>query len=492
MKRILVCLIAIMLLLSVFLTSCNTKGQDGNKESDTASDVVEESYEDELGFGKQDNGGREFKILLNNVYPIFERDFYVEAVDGNNLNRVVYTRNVACEQYLGVTLKYICEPGDWKSGISAKVANLILGGGTCDYDMMAVAVNAGLNGGNIGIYQNIMEMEYIDFEHSWWIQDMIDQNSINGQLYFLAGDACMTTYSSMGCVFANLSVADKYKIGVDLYQLVKSGNWTVEQLFTLFKNVKDDGGDGTIDPLTDTYGWCDHGVGTRLMWSSCDISMLERQSDDTFVLIEELDARILKFVSDMKDACDSELSYHTEKDAEMADAFTSNRILFATTQLARIEDIKARNMEGSFAVLPLPKYDESQLDYISTAMANHNALFFPITIASPVLSAQVAEFMGWYGQSKVIPEYYDVNLKYKQNDDAANLEMLDLIREKLRVTPNETYGAVAGGKSVMTMTQTTATNTSETGFYSKPVSKWEENVSALSDEIRAYIFKYYQ
>ena len=176
----------------------------------------------------------------------------------------------------------------------------------------------------------------------------------------------------------------------------------------------------------------------------------------------------------------------------MADAFTSNRILFATTQLARIEDIKARNMEGSFAVLPLPKYDESQLDYISTAMANHNALFFPITIASPVLSAQVAEFMGWYGQSKVIPEYYDVNLKYKQNDDAANLEMLDLIREKLRVTPNETYGAVAGGKSVMTMTQTTATNTSETGFYSKPVSKWEENVSALSDEIRAYIFKYYQ
>ena len=118
--------------------------------------------------------------------------------------------------------------------------------------------------------------------------------------------------------------------------------------------------------------------------------------------------------------------------------------------------------------------------------------FFPVTIASPELSAKVAEFMGWYGQNNVIPEYYDVNLKYKQNDDVANLEMLDLIRNKLRVTPNETYGAVAGGKSVMTMTQTTATNTSETGFYSNPTSNWEDNVSALSSEIKAYIFKYYQ
>ena len=491
MKRTLVCLIAITLLLSAFLTSCGNLGKTPGGESVTESDVVEESYEEELGFGRK-NYGRDFQILLNNVYPIFERDFYVAELDGNNLNRVIYSRNSACEQYLGITLKYILEPGDWKSGISAKVANQVLGGG-CEYDMMAVAVNAGLNGGNIGIYQNIMEMEYIDFDHSWWIQDMIDQNSINGQLYFLAGDACMTTYSSMGCVFANLGVADQYKIEVDLYELVKSGKWTVEQLFTLFKNVKDDSsGDGIIDPLTETYGWCDHGVGTRLMWSSCDISMLERQSDDTFVLREALDARILKFVADMKEACDSELSYHTEKDAEMADAFAADRVLFVTTQLARIEDIKSRNMDSSFAVLPLPKYDDQQLDYISTAMANHNALFFPATISSPELSAQVAEFMGWYGQTKVIPEYYDVNLKYKQNDDTANLEMLDLIRDKLRVTPNETYGAVAGGKSVMTMTQTTATNTGADGFYSNPVSKWEENVSALSDEIKAYIFKYYQ
>ena len=220
--------------------------------------------------------------------------------------------------------------------------------------------------------------------------------------------------------------------------------------------------------------------------------MLERGENETFVLREELDARIISFVEKMKEACDDKLSYHTESDAEMADAFASDRVLFASTQLARIEDINNRGMESKFAVLPLPKYDESQLDYISTAMANHNALFFPITISSPELSAQVAEFMGWYGQKYVIPEYYDINLKHKQNDDVANLEMLDLIRDKLRVTPNETYGAVAGGKSVMTMTQTTATNTGVNGFYSDPVHKWKESVSSLSDAIEAYIFKYYQ
>ena len=194
----------------------------------------------------------------------------------------------------------------------------------------------------------------------------------------------------------------------------------------------------------------------------------------------------------MREATASPLSYHTEKDAEMADAFAGDRVLFATTQLARIEDIKSRNMESSFAILPLPKYDTDQTDYISTAMANHNAIFFPVTISSPELSAQVAEYMGWYGQKYVIPEYYDVNLKYKQNDDKANMEMLDLIRDKLRVTPNETYGAVAGGESVMTMTQTTATNTSSTGFYSYPTSVWETSVSKLSGDIQVYIYKYFQ
>ena len=490
MKKILISLIAITLLLSMALTSCGILEKEPEEESVSGSDVVE-SYEEVLGFGQQ-NYGREFKVLLNNVYPIFERDFYVEDVESNNLNRVVYNRNNACEKYLGITLVYVCEPGDWKSGISTKVENLVLSD-ACDYDMMAVAVNAGLNGGNIGIYQNIMEMEYINFDHTWWIQDMIEQNSINGQLYFLAGDACMTTYSSMGCVFANLAVAEKYKLDVDFYELVKSGNWTVEQLFTLFKKVKDDSnGDGTLDPLTETYGWCDHGVGTRLMWSSCNINMLERKSDDTFVLREKLDTRTLKFVSDMKEAWESDLSYHTEKDDEMANAFASDRVLFATTQLARIEDIKGRSMESSFAVLPLPKYDTDQDDYISTSMANHNAIFFPVSISSPELSGKVAEFMGFYGQGYVIPEYYDVNLKYKQNDDKANLEMLDLIRDKLRVTPNETYGAVAGGKSVMTMTQTTDTNMAEKGFYSDPVSCWEQNVNAMSGEIKAYIYEYYK
>ena len=490
MKRVLAFLIAIMILLTVVLTSCSNGDQGGEENtSDTVSTDV--SYEAELGFDKQ-SYGKTFRILLNNIYPIFERDFYAEALNGNDINSVVYERNVACEQYLGIDIEYILEPGDWKSGITDKVANDVLAGGECSYDMMVVAVNAGLNGGNIGIYQNIMEMEYIDFDHEWWIQDMIDQNSINGQLYFLAGDACMTTYSSMGCVFANLSVAENYQINVDFYKSVKDGTWTVEQLFTQFKKVGNDGGDGTIDPLTDIYGWCDHGVATRLMWSSCDISMLERKSDDRFVLVESLDDRAIDFAKLMKNACDDEHSYHTEKDDEMADAFTTNRVLFATTQLARIEDIKARNMESSFAVLPLPKYDADQADYISTAMANHNAIFFPITIASPELSAKVAEFMGWYGQKNVIPEYYDVNLKFKQNDDVANLEMLDLLRDKLRVTPNETYGAVAGGKSVMTMTQTTKSNTSETGFYSNPVGVWEKSVGSLSAEIEAYIFKYYQ
>ena len=120
MKRILAFLIAILLLSTVLLTSCSKGDQGGEEDTSVNTVPTEQSYKEELGFDKG-SYGKTFRILLNNTYPIFERDFYAEALDGNNISSVVYERNAACEQYLGIDIEYMLEAGDWKSGITDKV-----------------------------------------------------------------------------------------------------------------------------------------------------------------------------------------------------------------------------------------------------------------------------------------------------------------------------------------------------------------------------------
>lgn len=492
MKKLLLLLLALSLALTL-LTACqnnNTPPEETEEEEDTEAEL---STADILGFDKQ-NYGKEFNILLNDASAVTKRDFFVDEGASDVVSVATNERNLACEEYLGISLNYTLEKGAWNSGMADKLYTLV-STDACDYDMVSMSLNGGIIGGYINIYQNIPKMPYIDLTHSWWVQDMIDQVSINNQLYFLTGDACVSTYAYIGCVFANLEVAENFGIDVDFYETVKSGNWTMEEFFSLFKRVGvDTDADGAFNPETETFGWANHNIGVRLMWSSADVNLIERQQDGTFAVRSGLDDRIITFISNLKTELSDPHHSYIGDNQKAVDAFVSDRVLFETSLLATAENFKTNNIESPFAILPLPKYDKQQEDYISTNMPAYNALFFPSTVQSPEMSAQVAEYMGWYGQQYVIPAYYDQALKYRQNDVEANIEMLDLIRDKLRVTPNEIYGVIGetGTDTVMFLTQTIDQNLADTGFYSNPASVWKGQYRTLSDRIKSYVLQYYK
>lgn len=493
MKKLLLLLLALTLSLTL-LTACNN-----NDTPPIDTDTEEEETEKELttadilGFDKK-NYGEEFLILLNDGAAITKADFFAEEDASDRVSIATYDRNLACEEYLGISLQYVPKNGVWNSGITNEIYTLV-STGACDYDMAAIALNAGIMGGHISIFQNIMQMDYIEPTHSWWVQDMIDQVAINNQLYFLTGDTCVTTYAYIGCIFANLDVAENFNLGVDFYETVKSGNWTMEEFYRLFKLVGEDtDNNGSFDPATETYGWSNNNISVRLMWSCCNMNLIERQEDGTFALIPSLDDRLITFISQLKTELSDPHQSLVPASADMVKAFVADRVLFAADLLSAAGSLKAANIESDYAILPMPKLDTNQADYISTNMPAYNALFFPVTVENPDMSAQVAEYMGWYGQENIIPEYYDQTLKLRQNDSEANIEMIDLIREKLRVTPNELYGIIGetGSDTVMYMLQTISSNLSTDGFYSNPVSVWKTRYTTFADRINSYVFKYYQ
>ncbi|MBQ3639198.1 MAG: hypothetical protein II955_01605 [Clostridia bacterium] len=500
MKKRFILLLAIVLLLSASLFASCVKKPGGDP---TPPDPPKDEVAEAIGFAKQNYGNREFKILLNNSAG-FDSDFIAESTDSDTVKAETYRRNSACEEYLGISLIYDPKPGNWNSSMPEDLRQLIMTD-SCDYDLVVMGLNTGIIGGEISSYKNIMEMNSVNLNHSWWVQDMVEQNSINEQLYFLCGDACTTNYSSIGCVFANLSVAEQFNVDVDFYQLVNDGNWTMEEFYTQFKKVSMDANsdDGALDPAKgDTVGWlvCEDGVPVRLMWSGCGFNLISRQDNGTFALCDRLDDRMITFISGLKAAWDDEHSAYAAATSDktsaqvMVDTFVDNRAFLVASMLKTAESFQTSQIRSKFAFLPLPKYNADQVDYISTNMARYNALFFPVVVKDPTLSGQVAEFMGYYGQRYIIPAYYDTSLKYRQNDAEANIAMLDLIREKLIVTPNESYGVIGGSDSIMYLTQLNPLTTGIAGknFYTNPTSVWETTYNTIYDKIDSYVFQYYQ
>ncbi len=491
MKRILSALLAFLLfVLALTASGCGdaNKGDESGQSDTTASADVPESksVSEILGFG-QENNDRTFTVLQNNASDLAE-DLYAETTQGNRLNDATYARLLACEQYLGIKFEFQLEPGQWNSKMPEKIYNDVAANAFSSYDLVNMGLNTGIMGGLVGVYYNINEMDTVDLTHEWWVEQIAEDASVAGKLICLVGDINRSTYGYMGAVFANLDLTDNFGIDVDYYKLVKDRNWTLDKFLELSQNVADDKDGDNIITTADTFGWANVGISSRVMWSCADVNLIAKDEEGSYGWVETLDDRTLSFVGKLYDAGKRNNVFYFASilnDTGAIKPFSENRCLFLTFLVYTAQ--KLTEMESMFAILPMPMYDFNQSDYISANMSAFDAVFFPSNIESPELSGKVTEYLGWYGREKVIPEYYDVSLKYQYNNVDKNVEMLDLLRDRLRMTANELFGTVGNGIGLTAMT---AANTADNGFYAQPVSVWRTKVVTLKKNLDSYMKEY--
>lgn len=491
MKKI----IAFLLALTALLLVVPTFGCSGGGGTDTAPEAVTTPEEGEgkktdaevLGFGSE-NYDTKFVILQNNVSDLAS-DIFAEETNGNMLNDATYNRLLACEEYLGIKIEFKLEPGQWNSKMPDMIYNDVATSPTASFDMVNMGLNTGIMGGLVGAYRNIREMESIDLSHEWWVEQIAEDASVAGKLICLVGDINKSTYGYMGCVFANIELTDRFNLGVDYYKLVKERSWTLDKFLELSKKVVDDGdGDYTISYDKDTFGWANVGISSRVMWSCADVNLISKDADGKYNWVSSLDDRTVSFVEKLYEASQLNNVFYFASilgDNGAVKPFSENRCLFLSFLVYTAQ--KLTEMQSQFAILPMPLYDFNQTDYISANMSAFDAIFFPANIASDELSGKVAEFLGWYGRETIVPAYYDVSLKYQYSNVNDNVEMLDLIRDRLRMTSNELFGTVGNGIGLTAMT---AANTSVQGFYAQPVSVWKEKVKQLRKTLEDYMAEY--
>ena len=104
-----------------------------------------------------------------------------------------------------------------------------------------------------------------------------------------------------------------------------------------------------------------------------------------------------------------------------------------------------RDMDSDYGIIPIPKYDHEQTNYITQLGTSTSMQFVPITTTNVELTSKVMECLAYFGYIEVSPKYYEVALKTKYASDSNMQEMLDLVRNTATIDFLYVYGTTLSG-----------------------------------------------
>ena len=426
----------LLLIAAMFINiSCgeNVTSDINEVVSDITSDTVTETTDPiSSALPERDYDGYEFKILttdeVGSVRYSYEID--VDTLNGEAMNDAVYMRNQLVEDEFNVIITQI--PYD-KSTFSQAFKNSVLAADDA-YDAY------------VDTYENIMQLgygyglevsslPYIDLSQSWWDGEIIKESALGGKTYGLSGDINVIDNNAAYCIFFNKRLAEEYNVG-DIYEIVRSGNWTIDELARCSKLVANDiNGDSVMD-YTDQWGFVASGnIAMSLMWSCGGMfGEINANGEVEFTLDRETNINALNKIFDFYSQTEFILDVTKIPAVEsigtnwqvQRSVFNNGRALFLGSTIQNVDYF--RDMEDEFGIIPNPKYDSSQPEYLTSSQEWMATMFMvPKTAADPERTSIILEAMASSAQSMITPVYYDSVLKRKLARDDESSEMLDII-----------------------------------------------------------------
>ena len=121
--------------------------------------------------------------------------------------------------------------------------------------------------------------------------------------------------------------------------------------------------------------------------------------------------------------------------------FRNGRSAFLTAQMSVLSEY--RDMEDSYGLVPLPKYDEEQEDYISQAGVSAQMLVIPVTVKDLSRTGNIIEALTHESYDSVMPVYYGVRVEQKGLRNEDSIEMLQLVRDNYGLESAQVLGVTS-------------------------------------------------
>ena len=429
-KRILALLLALVLAVSLLLTavSCGETADDpaesgsGTQGSTTDETVTESPYE-QLEKEKYD---RDFSVLIRDDC---KDDFVVEGMKGDVLGDSLYERNTVVGEDFGVEFVFSYQGNSYSSVNEA--AKQQVNGGLDDYDVFIGHKHSFTNLAMNNYLYDLGKIASMDLTGAWWDQGAYKNLTVGGHTYVMTGDilpdSSMRISSCM--VFNKDLMAELNKSVDDLNNTARNGGFTLDVLHTYCKDVTLDlNGDSKLNYLDDRYcltGWMMaapyalfYGAGGMFVTTVEDVPTVTYTDEDVTGIYEKLHSIVV-----------GENAYHVTQEAlydTMFDVFTEGRALFSTMTLRLISQYLTE-MEDAYGILPEPKYDTYQKEYLSFVNGSTSLVMIAKTEADPEFVGTVMEAMATYNYTHVTPNMFQVVTKLQAAQDPESAAMVDLI-----------------------------------------------------------------
>jgi len=117
--------------------------------------------------------------------------------------------------------------------------------------------------------------------------------------------------------------------------------------------------------------------------------------------------------------------------------FKNNRALFAIAEIKA--SAKYRDMEESFGIVPIPKYDEAQQQYYSHRTHVCPTVSVPVTNPDPGRTGIILDALAYESWKDILPIYYDIRVSQKGLRNEESIEMLSIIRDTRAFDIGEGY-----------------------------------------------------
>lgn len=439
-KWIAAVLALIMILAGTFMASCGeSKTEESSKPlsaesgSESAASETEEtdifaSIPKDLRFDGQE-------IVFLCVNESASGEIYSAEQNEELMNDAVYERNAMVKARLGVDIAVRYGSSDVTC---LEMARQSISAGTDDYQVfMPYATDAAA----LALEKNLIDLKEIPelaLDDEYWDQNANKGLSIGGKLFFAVGSM---TYSDKALTLVycfNKTVVEQKNLE-DPYKLVKSGEWTMDKMLSMAREISvDSSGDGKMD-IDDTWGLLINTSSASLFFNGSGERMSSKDEYDLPIVTvntprgSDVFDKILEIYTDPKATLkieafnDSAISHGYSGCYEAADmAMVEGRALFRTMNLTDLTALSNHSVD--FGILPYPKFDKEQDGYHSTVSLFYvRPVCIPITNENLAATAYTLSAMCAASVSTVGRSYYEVLLKQRQVQDETSEDMLDII-----------------------------------------------------------------
>ena len=470
------------------LTACKSGGETA-PENNPASDDIDisvgsegsesatEYYLDTLP--EENFGGYTFKIIAQHYDA--RPNFPSEEETGEPMNDALLRRNRLAESRLNITIQNIAfeDRGKVRDSVNKSVKSQ-----DGAYDLIITSMAEGINTlAPGGMLYNLNSLGYLQLEQLWWCKTMYENMQVDGKIFYTTGALSPFFYWTPVVMAYNKNKAAELDIG-NINQLVLNNEWTADKLVETVKNTNRDlDGDGVMTK-DDFYGLAhDNGVSGQALFAAFGQKMTVKDDESYFKLNFENEQALSIIERCAGLLSDPAYTYNGNmKNFEMYSElplFKEGRALFLCTTMNNIIE-RYRDMEDEYGIVPLPKLDSSQAEYISLGNPwGPNGIAVPAYCDNPERTGLIMEVLAYVSYEMVRPAMYDVIIQQKVARDEESQKMLDLVYSNFYFDLNVIHDF--GGSSILMRECACGVKENFVSAYEKIKPKAEADINKLID-----------